>query len=246
MLKIDLHTHTADDPHDLIPHSTFDLIDRAAALHYDALAITLHDRHLDVRPFASYAKERGVLLIPGMERTIRGKHVLLINFRESAEQVQSFDQLLAVKKRSGGLVIAPHPFYPARCCLHNLLDDYPTLFDAVEINAFYTSTVDFNHAARRWAARVEKPLVGNGDVHRLRQLGSTYSLVESEPDADAICSAVKAGRVTVQTQPLSWLACGQIFGAMLVGDVRRLFGGTPRRPRPVPAGSGTVATSSWG
>ena len=104
MLKVDLHTHTADDPHDVIPHTTFELIDRAAALDYDALAITLHDRQLDVRPFASYAKERGVVLIPGMERTIRGKHVLLINFSEPVEQVQNFDELLAVKKRSGGLV----------------------------------------------------------------------------------------------------------------------------------------------
>ena len=41
MLKVELHTHTADDPVDAIPHSTFELIDRAAALGYDALAITL-------------------------------------------------------------------------------------------------------------------------------------------------------------------------------------------------------------
>ena len=244
MLKVDFHTHTADDPHDVIPHSTFDLIDRAAVLDYDALAITLHDRQLDVRPFASYAKERGVVLIPGMERTIRGKHVLLINFHEPVEQVQNFDQLLAVKKRSGGLVIAPHPFYPARCCLHTVLDDYPTLFDAIEINAFYTSTVDFNRPARRWAARQAKPLVGNGDIHQLRQLGSTYSLVESEPDADAICSAVAAGRVAMRTRPHSWPACAQIFGAMLLGDVQRRFGGRPPKLQPVSAGSSAVTASS--
>ena len=33
------------------------------------------------------------------------------------------------------------------------------------------------------------PLVGNGDVHRLHQLGTTYSLVDAIPDADAICAA---------------------------------------------------------
>lgn len=131
MLKVDFHTHSADDPHDVVPHSTFDLIDRAAALGYDALAITLHDRQLDVRPFDSYAKERGVVLVRGIERTIRGKHVLLINFSEAVEQVRNFDELLALKKRSRGVVIAPHPFYPARCCLRSVLDDYPTVFDAV-------------------------------------------------------------------------------------------------------------------
>ena len=34
MLKIDFHTHTADDPHDRIPYTTEQLIDRAAVLGY--------------------------------------------------------------------------------------------------------------------------------------------------------------------------------------------------------------------
>ena len=37
---------------------------------YDALAVTLHDRQLDLRPFTFYAKARGVTLIPGIEKTI--------------------------------------------------------------------------------------------------------------------------------------------------------------------------------
>ncbi len=237
MLKVELHTHTADDPYDDVPHSTIELIDRAATLGYDALAVTLHDRQLDVRPFASYAKERGLVLLPGTERTIRGKHVLLINFRESVEQIQNFDDLVAMKERSGGLVIAPHPFYPASCCLHAVLDEYPALFDAVEVNAFYTSTINFNRAAVRWATQRTKPLVGNGDVHCLRQLGPTYSLVESEPDAEAICDAVAAGRVEVRTKPLSWSTCARVFGPMLVGDVRRFIrtrrAHRLRRPEPV-------------
>ena len=71
MLKVELHTHTSDDPVDRIPHSTIELIDRAAARGYDAMAITLHDRQLDVEPFAGYAAQRGIvevlLLIIGRE-----------------------------------------------------------------------------------------------------------------------------------------------------------------------------------
>ena len=244
MLKVELHTHTADDPQDDVPHSAIELIDRAATLGYDALAITLHDRQLDVRPCASYAKERGIVLLPGTERTIRGKHVLLINFRESVEQIQNFDELVAMKERSGGLVIAPHPYYPARCCLHAVLDEYPALFDAVEVNAFYTSTINFNRAAVRWATKRAKPLVGNGDVHHLRQLGPTYSLVKSEPDAGAICDAVAAGRVEVRTKPLAWSTCARILGPMLLGGVCRLVR-TPRRAHHrAPARPGAVSTTS--
>src|ERR1051326_3757808 len=97
MLKVELHSHTADDPIDKIPYSTRDLIDRAAALGFDALAITLHNRQLDLRPWHSYASDRHIVLIPGVERTIGGKHVLLPNFQHGTEDVWSFDDLAALK-----------------------------------------------------------------------------------------------------------------------------------------------------
>jgi predicted metal-dependent phosphoesterase TrpH len=38
----------------------------------------------------------------------------------------------------------------------------------------------------------------------LDQLGTTWTEVDSAPDAEAICAAIKAGRVEVRTAPLSW------------------------------------------
>ena len=107
------------------------------------------------------------MLIPGIEKTIRGKHVLLINFRTPVDQIQSFDDLVEAQARTEGLVVAPHPFFPLRSCLRGVLDEYPTLFDAVELNGFYTSVVNFNRDGVRWAAARGTPMVGNGDVHRL-------------------------------------------------------------------------------
>src|SRR4026208_1816567 len=195
MLKVELHAHTADDPIDRIPHSSLELIDRAATLGYDALAITLHERQLDLRRLLPYAAERGVVLIPGVEQSIQGRHVLLLNFDKSAEEVRTFEDLARLKHRQRGLVVAPHPFFPTMSCLWGLLDRHRDLFDAVEYNAMFTSSVNFNLAAERWAARHGKPLVGNGDVHRLHQLGTPYSVVEAAPDADAICAAIAEGRV---------------------------------------------------
>lgn len=213
MIKVELHAHTSDDPHDYIPHSTTQLIDRAASLGYGALAITLHDRQLDIRPFLEHAAARGVVLIPGIERTICGKHVLLINFGSDAERVDDFEALEALKRETpSGLVIAPHPFYPIRTCLRRLLDAHAHVFDAVEVNAFYTSTMNmFNKAAVRWARERSKPLVANTDVHRLRQLGTTYSLVDAAPNPDAICHAIRAGKVEIRTTPMStWSAAAYL------------------------------------
>jgi len=216
MLKVELHTHTADDPVDRIPHTSLELIDRAAALGYGALAITLHERQLDVRGLVPSAAERGGVLITGVERAIQGRHVLLLNFNEEAEQVSTFDDLARLKERQRGLVVAPHPFFPSTSCLWGMLDRHCDLFDAVEYNAMYTASVNFNRAAERWAARRGKPLVGNCDVHFLHQLGTTYSLVDAVPDADAVCAAIAEGRVQVERTPLSWGTVARTLSQMLL------------------------------
>ena len=214
MLKLDLHTHTADDPLDRIAHTATDLVDRAAALGYGALAITLHERQHDVSKLREYALDRGIVLIPGVERTIEGRHVLLLNFPAAATAIDTFADLARLRQRHRGLVVAAHPFFPASTCLRKRLVEHERLFDAIEYNAMYTRALNFNDAAVRFAARTGKPVVGNGDVHVLRQLGTTYSLVDAEPHADAICEAILNGRVELRTRPLAWTEAARILTAM--------------------------------
>ena len=79
--------------------------------------------------------------------------------------------------------------------------------------------LNFNRRAKRWAAQHGKPLVGNGDVHRLHQLGTTYSRVDAEPDPEAICAAISAGRVQVESRPLSWPHAIQTISSLFLADV---------------------------
>jgi predicted metal-dependent phosphoesterase TrpH len=231
VLKVELHSHTADDPVDRIPYTTGQLIARAAELGYDALAITLHDKQLDIRPFQSYAADRGVTLIPGIERTIEGKHVLLLNFRRGAEDVRSFDDLRRLRQREPGLVIAPHPYFPHPSCLRGLVERHADLFDGAEYNAMFTSAINFNDAAVRWARERGKVVVGNGDVHRLRQLGTTWSMVEADRDADSICEAIRAGRVRVEARPLALSSAAMLMAELLLTPVVSRILPVPGRPR---------------
>ena len=234
MIKVELHTHTADDPADLIPHTTTDLIDRASELGFGAIAVTLHDRQLDIHRFDAYARERGLVLIRGIERTIQGKHVLLLNFPARAERVEDFDDVAALKRDCpAGLVIAPHPFYPGSTCLRGLMDRYCGLFDAVEMNYFFTPEIDFNRPAVRWAKRHGRPLVANSDLHRLHQLGRTYSLVDAVPDPDAICAGIRAGRVEVRTTPITLVEAATYFGDLWIAKVVKTW--RQLRPETEPA-----------
>ncbi len=221
MLRVDFHTHTADDPVDRIPYTSVDVIDRAAELGFGALAITLHDKQRQLRDLEGYASERGIVLIRGVERTIQGRHVLLLNFPSAAEAVENFDAVARLKARNPqGLVIAPHAFYPHPTALRSLMDRHADLFDAVEFNAFYTAAFNFNRSAVRWARAHAKPVVANSDAHRLSILGTSFSLVDAEPDADAICSAVRQGRVQIHTRPLTVVEAGTYFARLLVSRSR--------------------------
>jgi len=227
VIKVELHAHTDEDPADRIPHTIRELVDHAVSLGYGALAVTLHDRYFDPAPHAAYARERGLLLLPGIERTIARRHILLINFPRECAGVRTFNDLATLKHRhSDGLIVAPHPFYPTPSALARMMNRHLSLIDAVEVNAMFTSWLDFNRGAKAWAERHGKPLVGNTDLHLLEQMGTTYSMVDAAPDAAAICAAIKQGRVQVQAAPLSSPRAVQLFTRMCW---RGLLGRLPRR-----------------
>ncbi len=233
-LKIELHTHTNEDPADALPHDTRALIDRAASLGFDALAVTLHDRYFDPAPHRAYASARGVVLLSGIEASIHGRHILLINFPPDAASARTFGDLRRLKARSNGLIVAPHAFYPIPSALGGCLDSESDLIDAVEVNAMFTRGIDFNARAIAWAEAHGKPLLGNTDLHLLDQLGTTFSIVESERDPDAICAAIRAGRVSVRSEPLTLARAAWIFTRMSWRGIAGRFWRRRRREHPRP------------
>jgi hypothetical protein len=75
-------------------------------------------------------------------------------------------------------------------------------------------------------------MVGNGDVHRLEQLGTTYSLVDAERDPVSICEAIAAGRVRVVSRPLSWSTAARVTTSLIAPW---LVGLPARSPEPARA-----------
>lgn len=221
MLKVELHAHTAEDRADRIGHTVRQLVTHAMSLGYGALAITLHDIQRDITGDAAWARERGFVLIPGIERTIQGVHILLINFPAHATMsVRRFEDIPAARASyPHGLVVVPHAFYPVGSAMGSRLDTHASWVDAIEVNAMYTRHVNFNGRAVAWARAHAKPLVGNTDLHHLAQMGTTFSLVDAEPSPDAICDAIRAGRVELRTTPLPALRAGWLFAGMLLGGL---------------------------
>lgn len=214
VLKIDLHLHSSEDPVDVIDHDARQLIDRAAELKFDALALTLHDFDFRAPELTAYARDRGIVLVPGVERTIEKRHVVLLNFPEPTDHVRRFDDLAALRSTASGVVVAAHPYFPDTTCLRSRLDRHVELFDAVEWSYFWTGGLNFNSKAARFAAAHGKTLLASSDLHDLRQLGRTYSLVDADRDPDSICAAIRDGRVSIQTSPVPKLELARVLGGM--------------------------------
>ena len=193
-LKVDLHIHTKEDGSDRISYSARELIDEAVLRGFDALAITNHDTLTFSRELGSYAAEHGVVLIPGVEACIKGKHILLLNMPFERNYYKTFEDVLK-QKASNSLVIAPHPYFPGPTSLNGTLEAMPHLFDAVEYSCFHTPRIDFNRPAVRFAEKHGLSIVGNSDAHQLEQFGLSYSLVEAEKTLEGIVQAIKTGRV---------------------------------------------------
>jgi hypothetical protein len=193
-LKVDLHIHTKEDGADRISYSAHELIDEAVLRGFDAVAITNHDTLTFSPELGSYAAHRGLVLIPGVEACIKGKHILLLNMPFEDDYYTNFEDVLK-EKTPNSLIIAPHPYFPGPTSLDGTLEAMPHLFDAVEYSCFHTPGIDFNRPAVRFAEKHGLSMVGNSDAHQLDQLGLAYSLVEAEKTLEGIVQAIKAGRV---------------------------------------------------
>lgn len=206
-LKVDLHLHTANDLVELVAGrknlmSPKQLIDLAVAHQFDAIAITHHGLQYHDAELSEYARQRGLLLITGVETYIHKKHVLLINF-SAKKHILNYADLLR-HKADDVLVIAPHPFYFLPECLGRDLIRYRHCFDAIEFCHFYYRWFNPNRKAIRIAKQLNLPVVGNSDAHRSFQFGRTYSYVYAEEKTvPAIIRAIKEGKVEYVSQPLT-------------------------------------------
>jgi predicted metal-dependent phosphoesterase TrpH len=156
----------------------------------------------------SYAKERDILLIPGMEMTIQRRHVLVLipSVHKPCPDIPSLSKL----RRPETLIIAPHPYFPGTTSLNGYLLKHLNLFDALEYSHFYSQMINFNQKAGEISQSFGLPLVGTSDAHFLSQLGSTYSLIHAEKNLEAIFAGIRQNMVKVISRPLKPLEMGLI------------------------------------
>jgi Predicted metal-dependent phosphoesterases (PHP family) len=179
-IKIDLHIHTLDDPKDAVDYSAHQLLERARALGFRVLAITLHDAVFDRQEVFADAAAMGILLIPAAEMRLHGADVIVLNVSaEEMAQLKSFDDLRQLRTRRGSSIftIAPHPFYILGGSIGSRLLREIDCFDAIEFCHFHIGLFNPNRRAKTVASRFGKPLIATSDAHRLDAFGRHYTSI---------------------------------------------------------------------
>ena len=217
-LKADFHLHTAEDPLDRVRYTSKDLIAKAADEGFDVISITNHHQVTFNQDLFLHAQEKGVLLIPGVELTIRRRHVLVLN--PPPHKKCSDFPALANLRRPETLIVAPHPYFPGRYSLNGYLLEHLEFFDALEYCHFYSQRINFNLKAAEVSQAFRLPLIGNSDAHFFSQLGATYSLVYAEKNLPSIFAAIRQNKIRIVTRPLKHWEMGSIANRFLKMKLR--------------------------
>jgi predicted metal-dependent phosphoesterase TrpH len=207
-IKIDLHIHTLDDPKDALDYSAHQLLERAGALGFRVLAITLHDAVFDRPEVFADAAAMGILLIPAAEMRLEGADVILLNIAaEETASLRTFDDLAALRARRGASVftIAPHPFYVLGGSIGERLVERIDCFDAIELCHFWGRFFNPNRRAAKIGERFGKPLIATSDAHQLHAFGSNYSSIPrpSEFTVEKVIEVLRRGLVRTTNPPCS-------------------------------------------
>jgi predicted metal-dependent phosphoesterase TrpH len=209
-IKVDLHIHTLDDPKDALDYTAHQLLERARALGFRVLAITLHDAVFERAEVFADAARMGILIIPAAEVRLEGADAILLNVTASeVAALRNFEDLRQLRSRRGPslFTIAPHPFYVFGGSIGEKLVAEIDCFDAIELCHFWGRFFNPNRRAVKAATRFQKPLIATSDAHRLHAFGSNYTSLPcpAELTVESVLAALRMGPLRVTNPPCSFV-----------------------------------------
>lgn len=201
-MRIDLHVHT-DQSND--SRISFDeAIRRCRILGLNGFAMTNHDTILGINH--AKKKQEGLVVIPGMEVSARGGHVLALDISESISTGLSLAETVEMIHEQGAIGVIAHPYSILRTWV-NRMEIEEARFDAVEVaNA---AQFPFQLMLRRntdLANMLELPVTGGSDAHDPWMVGRAFTLVEAESlEVEDIIKSIRMGYTQVHGRGISFI-----------------------------------------
>ena len=203
-LKIDLHMHTHYSPDATTTLKQVAQFAKKRGL--DGVAITDHDT---VQGALRLARQRRLLVIPGMEIETPKGHVLALNIKKPIGKPLDtkliLSEVIGNIHEAGGTAVMAHPASMLKSGLGNKILSETDL-DAVEVvNSaafpFFVST----YLSRRLAHQLKLPQTAGSDSHHPQEIGKAYTLVDSDSNVDDVIEAIRKGKTVPCGEAISWI-----------------------------------------
>lgn len=218
MLAVELHAHSAAshdgrDPVDL-------LLQQAAAVGLDAIAITDHDTMVGSEEAVRLAGQFDLTVIPAVEVTCAAGHVIALGVTEPVPSQLSYGETLDRIRSGGGIAVLPHPFQHSRHGVApNVTRDDLAAADAIEIYNSRLLTGHANRKAEAFARSRGMPMTAGSDAHISEMVGQAITFVDAEPSdgVPGLLEAIAGGHTVVEGRRTPW----RISFRQAAGGVRR-------------------------
>ena len=175
--------------------SVINVINQAKKRGFDAIAITDHDTTAGAKK-ALTLKNQGILIIPGIEVSTKGGHVLILGTTKEYESGKSAAETIHEAKDDGCLVIIPHPYHIFRHAVGLHEKEALLLADALEAynSRYYFSTS--NEVVVKKSKKLNKPITAGSDAHECKFVGNGINLIDAEETSiDGIFKAIREGKI---------------------------------------------------
>ena len=193
-LRLDLHVHTRCSRDSV--NSIEEINRRCRDLSLDGYAVCDHDS-IDSLTEAE-ASSRGLIVVPGLEVTARGAHVLCFDPSEIIPVGLSIVETVERIHAQAATAVLAHPYAIPRSMVR-LREAEDAGFDAIEVAN--SAQIPFD-LVMGWnqdlAEKLGLPQTGGSDSHIPETFGRAYTMVESASrEPEDVIKAIKEGRTNV-------------------------------------------------
>lgn len=204
-LKIDLHVHTCYSRD--APTTLREAVAWAKRRGLDGIAVTDHET---VAGAVRLAGNRGILVIPGVEVSSSGGHILALNVTEPVPAKLAPSETIRRIQEAGGIAVAAHPAAVYRTLGRLEAGRWfkrgsPLKLDAVEVvnSASFPFSLS-TYLNRRLAARLNLPETAGSDSHIPETIGMAYTLIDADPEAEEVIEAIRRGATVPRGSGVPW------------------------------------------
>ncbi|MFW6038512.1 MAG: CehA/McbA family metallohydrolase [Candidatus Saliniplasma sp.] len=215
-MKIDMHLHSIySGDSNATPK---DILKKAESVGLDGLTFMDHNTLEGYRKIKD--TDTPLIVVPGIEVSTEEGHVMAIGVQEEIGKQATIAEAIDKIEEQGGIAAAPHPYrYWSGMGEENLFANKWTAIEGLNGRSWHSK----NLKARKAAEKLELPIIGGSDAHRLKTVGKAYTVFDPLDSWEDVLCQIKKGNVDAAGEDRTFVQTFFYIRRAIFGYVGRGF-----------------------